>query len=148
MTLIDQATNLIASFEGFRASPYQNPGDRPTIGYGTTYYDDGTPVTLQDPPLTQPQAWALLTSHVQGCLDRMETLVEVSLNQDQLTALASFDYNTGGLARSTLLILVNQGALEGARAQFGLWVHSGGRIDPGLVKRRAQEAELFLPEAS
>jgi lysozyme len=31
-----------------------------------------------------------------------------------------------------------------ASEEFGKWVHAGGKVLPGLVKRRAAEQELFL----
>lgn len=31
-------------------------GDRPTIGHGSTFYEDGTPVRLEDPPITRQRA--------------------------------------------------------------------------------------------
>lgn len=37
-------------------------GDRPTIGHGSTRYEDGTPVTLVDPPITRERAEQLARS--------------------------------------------------------------------------------------
>lgn len=43
--------------EGFTPEPIiPVKGDRPTIGHGMTYYPDGTPVTMSDPPITRKQA--------------------------------------------------------------------------------------------
>jgi lysozyme len=39
---------------------------------------------------------------------------------------------------------VNSGDFQGAAAQFGLWVHAGGEVVPGLLRRRNAEAALFL----
>ena len=43
--------------EGFTAGPViPTAGDVPTIGHGSTRYEDGTPVTMADPPITRQRA--------------------------------------------------------------------------------------------
>jgi len=43
--------------EGFAPAPMiPTKGDRPTIGYGSTRYEDGQPVKLTDPPITRQRA--------------------------------------------------------------------------------------------
>lgn len=50
-------------FEGFSPHPYvPTKGDVPTIGHGSTYYEDGTRVTLADPPISRQRA-AQLAKH-------------------------------------------------------------------------------------
>ena len=50
--------------EGFRAGPYiPTQGDVPTIGYGSTVYEDGTRVTLADPPITRERAVQIARAH-------------------------------------------------------------------------------------
>lgn len=46
--------------EGFTAAPViPTKGDVPTIGHGATHYEDGTRVTMADPPITRERAHAL-----------------------------------------------------------------------------------------
>lgn len=146
MSVLEQALQLIKSFEGFRSKPYQNPGDRPTIGYGSTFYDDGTPVTLDDPEISEDDALELLTHHVQNILNKISELVSVPLSDDQTIALASFQYNTGALHGSTLLAKLNAGDYQGAAKEFPRWIHSGGVVNQGLMFRRQKEELLFLSE--
>lgn len=57
-------------------------GDVPTIGYGSTRYEDGTPVRMTDAPITRQRAEQLarnLGSEQHRCLVR--TLPNVKLNQ-------------------------------------------------------------------
>lgn len=55
----------LALHEDFRAGPYvPTEGDRPTIGYGSTFYPDGTPVRMTDAPVTKKQAWDMLAADV------------------------------------------------------------------------------------
>ena len=57
---LELAAALCRKFEGYKATPYLCPAGVPTIGYGSTYYADGKKVTLQDPPMDEPMARALL----------------------------------------------------------------------------------------
>ena len=43
--------------EGYSPVPYiPTKGDLPTVGHGSTRYEDGTPVKLTDPPITRERA--------------------------------------------------------------------------------------------
>ena len=57
---LDIAAALCKQFEGYRGKPYLCPAGIPTIGYGSTYYADGCKVALTDPPMSEPDAAALL----------------------------------------------------------------------------------------
>ncbi|HEY6612739.1 MAG TPA: lysozyme [Pseudomonas sp.] len=61
-TLVLSAAGFAAwvGSEGFSAPPYiPTRGDVPTIGHGSTRYEDGTPVRLTDPPITRERALQL-----------------------------------------------------------------------------------------
>jgi hypothetical protein len=75
----------------------------------------------------------------------VEKLVKVELKQHQFDALVSFAFNCGegALAKSTLLRKVNNKDFAGAAQEFHKWTHGGGRVLPGLVRRRASESLLF-----
>jgi lysozyme len=70
------------------------------------------------------------------------------VNQNQFDAMVDFAYNAGAGAflGSTLLKKVNTGDFPGAAAQFALWIHAGGEVVEGLVRRRKAEADLFSEE--
>jgi lysozyme len=72
-------------------------------------------------------------------------LVHVPLTQGQFDALVSFVYNVGGrdFAESTLRTKLNQRDYKGASLEFPRWVISNGKVEPGLVKRRALEKSWF-----
>ena len=63
--------------------------------------------------------------------------------QGQFDALVTFHYNTGAIAKATLTKLHRAGQFARAQAEFGKWINAGGRVMQGLVKRRADEAELY-----
>jgi GH24 family phage-related lysozyme (muramidase) len=81
-----------------------------------------------------------------GTFERaVRKLVKVPLEPWQFDALVSFCYNCGegNLAKSTLLKKVNAGDFEDAALEFQKWNKGGGKVLPGLVRRRASEALLF-----
>jgi lysozyme len=58
----------------------------------------------------------------------------------------SFNFGLGNLQRSTIRMRANRGDWEGAAEAFRMWVKGGGRVLPGLVRRREAEIALFLTE--
>lgn len=140
-----QALELIAEFEGFSASPYPCPAGVPTIGYGATRWEDGSRVTMEDAPISEVRARELLSHNCEAVGRAVDRLVAVPLAEHQRAALVSFAYNigSGALAASTLRQRLNRGDYAGAAAEFPRWRFSGGRVLPGLVRRRAAERALF-----
>ena len=137
--------NLITSFEGFSAYPYQDQNGIPTIGYGSTYYQDGTRVTMDDPAISKDQAIAILQSYVKKFERVVNQYVSAELNQNQFDALVDFVYNIGpgNFLSSTLLKLLNQEQYDQIPAQFMRWNKTGGQPNPGLTRRRQAEANLW-----
>jgi lysozyme len=72
----------------------------------------------------------------------------MNLTQSQFDALVSFVYNVGAgvFRRSTLFAKVKQNPNDPSiPGEFRKWVHgAGGRVLPGLVKRRDAEANFYL----
>jgi lysozyme len=138
---------LIKDFEGFRAKPYLCPAGIPTIGYGSTRYEDGRAVTLKDTPIDEARAGQIVLSTLAKEYEpAVARYVQVQLTQGQYDALVDFAYNAGAqnLRTSTLLRKLNAGDVQGAAKEFDRWVNGGGRVLPGLVRRRKAEQELFL----
>ena len=147
MKLNEAGINLIKLFEGLKLTPYLDSAGVPTIGYGSTYYFDGTKVTIQDKPLTQAQADALFASIVDRFAISVADLVTTNLNDNQFSALVSFAYNLGvfSLGQSTLLSLVNANPNNPQiTTEFNKWIYAGGNMLNGLVRRRAAEAKLYF----
>ncbi|HSV27255.1 MAG TPA: lysozyme [Sedimentisphaerales bacterium] len=140
------AVSIARPFEGLRLSPYLCPAGIPTIGYGSTRYPDGRRVTLQDPPITREEAEAMLESEMRRCLQSAAGQCPVLiLHAGCWGAIADFIYNLGAgrLRTSTLRRRINQQDWPEARRELMRWVRGGGRILPGLVRRRAAEAALL-----
>ena len=66
--------------------------------------------------------------------------------QGVFDALVSFSFNVGlgNLQRSGLRMKTNRGEFEEAADEFMKWTKAGGRVLPGLVKRRQDERALYL----
>ncbi len=139
-SLSQSGLNLIKSFEGLRLTAYRDPGGVLTIGYGHTGSD-----VKPGEHITQARAEALLRSDTGWAQAAVRRDVKVPLTQGQFDALTSFTFNlgAGALGSSTLLKKLNAHDYAGAQKEFGKWVHAGGQVLPGLVRRRAAEAKLF-----
>jgi lysozyme len=67
-------------------------------------------------------------------------------HQGRFDALVSFAFNVGlgNLQRSGLRMKTNRGEFEEAADECMKWTKAGGRVLPGLVKRRQDERALYL----
>ena len=144
---LELAAELCRRFEGFRSQPYLCPAGIPTIGYGSTYYADGRKVTLQDAPMDEPAARALLLAELHhtyapGVLRLCPVL---ATDERRLNAIVDFTYNlgVGRLQTSTLRRKINAQDWGGAKEQLMLWTRGGGKVLPGLLKRRQAECLLM-----
>lgn len=135
---------LIKQFEGCKLKAYLCPAGIPTIGYGHTEGLTKADVT-NGRTITQQQADTLLDIDYAKYEKQVEDSVKTELNENQLGALTSFAYNLGinALRNSTLMKHINGGDFKQAAGEFERWVRAGGKILPGLVKRRAAERALF-----
>jgi len=131
--------DLIRQFAGCRRTAYLCPAKGPTIGYGHTGRDVKLGTTI-----TQDQAEGLLVNDLRLFEQGVEHLCP-TCTPNQFSALVSFAYNLGlhALEGSTLRKLHNAGQYAAAQGQFARWNKAGGRILPGLVRRRAAEAALY-----
>ncbi len=142
------STALAQRFEGLYLSPYLCPAGVPTIGYGATYYEDGTRVTLLDAPITRERAIALLQWMVRTVyLPTVMRLCPGIDNPNRLAALIDFTFNLGGsaLKNSTLRRKVNAGMWAAVPTELRKWVMAAGKRLRGLVIRREAEAALTWP---
>jgi len=144
---LELAAALCRQFEGYRAAPYLCPANVATIGYGSTYYADGKKVTLQDPPMDEPTARALLMyelehTYLPGVLRNCPIL---ATDERKCNAIVDFCYNlgVGRLQTSTLKRKINAQDWEEAKEQLKLWNKGGGKVLSGLKKRRDAECLLM-----
>jgi len=139
-----KASDILRSFikqaEGYSACAYKDSAGILTIGYGHTKG------VVRGMTITHNMAERFLDQDLLAS-ERYVTTLNVCKTQGQFDALVDFCYNlgTGNLNRSTLLRMIRHGSTEAAiRNEFSKWVHAGGWILPGLVKRRQWEADRFF----
>ncbi|SCC29869.1 lysozyme [Kosakonia oryziphila] len=133
---------LIKSFEGLSLEKYRDAVGKWTIGYGHLIL----PQENFPQALSNKEAEDLLRADL-GMTERgVHRLVTVDLNQNQFDALVAFAFNVGlgNLQDSTLLRLLNQGQYQAAADQLPRWNKAGGKILPGLTRRRDAERALFM----
>jgi lysozyme len=150
MQLSEKGLDLIKHFEGYHkrlpdgsCAAYLDTLAKPhvwTVGYGLT---EGVHAGMV---LTEQEASDRFAKELSGHEAAVIRLVTVPISQHQFDALVSFSYNcgSGALSRSTLLRKLNRGDYDGASREFRRWNKAGGKVWPGLVRRRAAEAAMFL----
>ena len=130
----------IKKHEGLRLDAYLCPANVWTIGYGHT---GGV---KKGDRITREQAESYLISD----LSKAEMIVNAEVpwvTQGQFDALVSFVFNVGGgnFKKSSLLrLLKERQPKEVVANQFHRWVYGGGKVLPGLVRRRQDEYMLFV----
>jgi lysozyme len=147
---------FVKRWEGCKLSPYKCSAGVPTIGYGTTHYEDGTPVQMTDAPISQERADELLLFECNKKAYSVGRLLSGTavLTQNQIDALLSFTYNVGvnAFASSTILRTINESGFGPAGVgmdMFTRWnkVHDPvtGELHPvpGLTNRRLAEFGLY-----
>lgn len=141
------AANLCRHFEGFSSKPYLCPAGYWTIGYGTVYKPDGTQVAKDDPPISKETAdeWLLHELRANYMAGVLRASPILATDAAALAAMTDFAYNLGvGRYRaSTLRKRVEAEDWDGAKEQLMRWVRGGGRVLPGLVRRRKAEVALL-----
>ena len=129
--------NLLKKFEGCKLKAYRCPANVCTIGYGHTSAA-GAPEVTDGMTITQSRAEEILKVDILKYERAVEDLVKVELTQNQFDVLVDFAYNAGvgALKSSTLLRKVNAGKFDDVPAELMKWTKGGGKVLPGLVRRR------------
>ena len=146
MKISNLGLELIKEFEGFSANAYLCPAKIPTIGWGNTFYEDGTRVKLGE-QISKTDALKLLEVVAnRDFADKIFPAIKVKVTQNQFDAMVSLAYNIGVFAfnGSTLLKKVNAGDFAGAGEEFLRWNKANGKEVLGLTRRREREKQLFL----
>ena len=167
MKLSKAGADLMHRFEGCRNKPYLCPAHIWTIGYGHVLYQEqiklpmvrvegkAVPMIRKEMPLKpeDSRVWSkeeiekLFADDVASFERGVLRLVPgVAGRQGAFDALVSisFNFGLGNLQRSTIRMKANRGDWEGAAEAFMAWTKGGGKVLPGLVKRREAEIALFL----
>lgn len=146
------STNGIAFLkerEGFRSTAYSD-GSKYTIGYGNTFWEDGSPVRAGQ-TVTEARAEALFKTVLASFERDVTKLVTATINQTQFDALVSYCYNRGAyrFAMTTLLNMVNANPNDPNIAkQFEIEWGTNITYKTGLINRRRLEAGLYFSKST
>jgi lysozyme len=145
--VISIAEPLIKRFEGWRSKPYLCSANVPTIGWGSTMYENGDKVTLNDPEITKERGQELFELDVERFLLQVYKACPVLTKHDnKAAAILSWTYNLGAarLRSSTMRTRINQERWVEAVQELKRWNLAAGKVTRGLILRREAEASLFL----
>lgn len=148
-----QALDIIKEFEGLRLTTYLDSFNIPTIGIGTTKYENGSPVKLGD-TITETRALELLNDYLINkatpILSKIPTWNQ--MNDNQKSAIYSFAYNLGynfynSSNFNSITKLCNDPAkwddYSYVESVFIKYRNPGSSAEEGLLRRRKAEAKLF-----
>jgi lysozyme len=116
--------------EGFTAAPViPTRGDVPTIGHGSTRYEDGTPVRMTDPPITRERG-AILARNLMSADERKfrASIPGVKLHQEEFDLYMDFvgQYGVGNWRKSSMRARLMEADYRGACRALLLWKRAAG----------------------
>lgn len=143
-----KAFDVLKSIETLQLKPMlPTRDDKPTIGYGCTAYENGTPVKLTDPAITKERAESLLKHKAQQYINCVNKVIVKPMTQQQFDAFFIMCFNCGDGAFSRpaqVAYHFNNGNLDLVKEW---WVKSfitqAGKILQGLINRRKREWLIF-----
>ncbi len=133
------AVDLAKRFEGFCRVPKNDPARAYPYVCPAGYHTIGITVAEAEVYLAEDLVTAL-TATLRYCP------VLVTESESRLAAILDFTFNLGAgrLQTSTLRRRINQRDWANAGQELRRWVYGGGKVLPGLVKRREAEALRLL----
>ncbi|WP_283688715.1 phage tail spike protein [Clostridium perfringens] len=144
----------VKGIEGYAPYHYYDSVGVKTLGYGMT----GSELSGVSVPLSETSATHYLVNNFNRLyytpvLNMLKARGATNMLQREVDALASFAYNCGldsnGLGGSQLLKKYVAGERgESIHNEFKKWVHGGGQVLPGLVRRREEEWKIFSGSSS
>ncbi len=140
----DKGIAFIKSFEGEILKGYLDAVNKLTVGVGHLVLP-GESYKLNQ-KITREESTRLLQKDLQRFENCVNKNVQVPITQNQFDALVSFAFNVGesALKRSSVLKNLNNRKPAHAADSFLAWNKAGGRVLPGLTRRRKAERDLFL----
>lgn len=137
---------MIKHHEGVRYRPYKCPAGLWTIGVGHLIGDGKTLPPEWNRTLSKDEVDQILAADLRRFERGVLRLCPGNLTQGQFDALVSFSFNLGlgGLQRSSVRMCTNRDDKEGAVRGLMKYTKAGGKELPGLVKRRKDEASLYM----
>jgi lysozyme len=165
MKLKPEVLKMLKHHEGVKNKPYLCPAHIWTIGVGHVLYQEQIKLPMVrkegysgkirkefSMKIEDFRIWTmdeiddLLTKDLENFTRGVLRLTNGRVSDNQFGALVSFAFNVGlgNLQRSSLRMKHNRGDFDGAADEFLKWSKAGGRVLPGLLKRRQDERALYV----
>ncbi len=138
--------DLLVVLEGLRLNPYKCTAGVWTIGFGSTFYENGTSVKENDLKITKEKAYILFQKTAKKYIDCVNKKVTSEITQNQFNALFCFCYNvgTGGFSNSTLLRMVNKNPNHEQKITAAFLMWKGQKNI--LLSRQKQQIEMYFKD--
>lgn len=148
MSDFSAAINIIRKYEGFSEKAYPDPttgGDPYTIGYGSQFYPDGSPVK-RGQCCSKQKALEYLFQEVH-VIDTQLLKLNLGLDDSMRQALISFIHSIGWepFLYSSVIDAIEREDFCAATEEMGRWIfNEEHKVIGGLLDRRREEIGLFL----
>ena len=150
MSDLSRAINIIRKYEGFNERAYPDPhtGAEPyTIGFGTQFYPDGSPVK-KGQCCSQEKALEYLFHEI-NVIEAQLLKLNIGLDDYMRQALLSFIHSIGweSFLYSCIIDCLEVEDFSGVTEEIGNWIYDQDhKVIGGLLDRRREEMNLFLQE--
>lgn len=138
----------VSQHEGFEDEAYMpTPEDRPTLGYGTTFHPDGTPVKMGE-KITKERALVYLHNDLDKFANAVKRCAPVPMHDYEFGAMVSVTYNIGeaNFCKSSMARRLKAFDYRGACDALLMWDKQAGKTLRGLTRRRQEERSICLGE--
>ena len=146
----EKVITLLKSIEKKALKPYLCPAGVPTISYGVTYYEDGRPVKLTDPTISEARCEQLFMNTIKKYVNCVNEVIRKPMTQQQFDAFFLMCYNCGTHAFSRpakVALYFNAGDMAEVKEwwpeSFVTSKNTGSLKVTGLVNRRKCEWDIF-----
>lgn len=154
LALSAAAWGAIATHESYTdVAVIPTKNDRPTVGFGSTFKEDGTPVVMGD-SIAPVQAVKRSLAHIAKDEAGLKKCVTGELSQLEYDILVDFAYQYGVIAtcKSSMVRAINVGDYARACQGYTLYKYSGGfdcsipgnRICAGVWKRQTERRDKCM----
>lgn len=141
MRLSQKGVEFIKKYERLRLDVYDDGYGYLTVGWG--HRVGAKPVAMT---ISRIEAENLFSADVGAIENALGKLLTMPMPQNKYDAVVSLVFNigVGNFSESSMLKMINTNLLNKAAGEFGRWIFAGGKPSAGLIKRRAEEALMYI----
>lgn len=134
----EKGLEIIGNAESCRRDPYNCPAGILTDGIGNTH---GVVAGKRKSDDEIARDWVKNIASAEQCVNKYANGSKLTQGQFDAAVSITFNAGCGNMQKSTMFKLFRQGYAMQACGEFSKWIYGGGKVLPGLVNRRAVEAD-------